>query len=204
MKLGLCAAMMVVVVAAGCSTRLKNVAVSEPQDGERVRVRVAIVSPGTYRRVRAYPNASCYSWRNPGNGNVVNNNSGFEKTFKRRKIGIPDTEFSRNRDLISGEFYARANEPIVFSHARMSDTSIDYSAYGQTITNFKNGCSSALTFTPEGGHDYELVFPGNCGFFLNQLDMIDGHLVQKRLTAEPGVACKDNADDDEDEETDKK
>lgn len=139
----------------GCNTLKQNVVVTEPTAGERARVRV-VIQDIDYRGVRAYPNSTCVNDKLPGNGMVANVQMaiGFEKNLNNKKIGMPETAHSVDKNFVTSEIYVAANEPITFRFGK-PNTEIEAGIYS---TWLKDGCNVKKTLIPEPDTDYELVF----------------------------------------------
>jgi hypothetical protein len=139
----------------GCNTLKQNVVVSEPTNGERARVRV-VIQDIDYRGVRAYPNSTCVNDKLPGNGMVANVQMilGFEKNLNNKKIGMPETAHSVDKNFVSSEIYVAANEPITFRFHK-PNTVLKGGAYDIVL---KDGCYMKKTLIPEPNGDYELIF----------------------------------------------
>lgn len=147
----------IVLTLSGCSALRENVVVSEPDSGARARIRVVIpLSSAAYRGVRAYPGSRCVSHRLPGNGMVVNMQMilGFEKNLNGRKLGIPETDLSQDKDYVSAEIYAAAEQPISFSYLKPASEIVN----GPYSTIYPDGCGLSVSFVPAAGADYELDF----------------------------------------------
>lgn len=139
----------------GCNTLKQNVVVSEPTGGERARVRV-VIQDIDYRGVRAYPNSTCVNDKLPGNGMVANVQMvlGFEKNLNHKKIGMPQTAHSVDKNFVSSEIYVAAHEPITFRFHK-PNTKIEAGIYS---TWRNDGCYMKKTLIPEPDADYELIF----------------------------------------------
>jgi hypothetical protein len=145
----------------GCTTIKQNVVVNEPVDGERARVRV-VIPDIDYRGVRAYPNSACVNDKLPGNGMVANVQMflGFEKNLNNKKIGMPETAHSVDKNFVNSEIYVAANEPITFRFHK-PNTVLKSGVY---VTVLDDGCYVKKTLVPALNGDYELVFsdPPQC------------------------------------------
>lgn len=170
----------------GCSALRSNVALEQPKEGPRARVRVITPSVfNEYRGVRAYPNQACIADNKaPGNGNVVGTQFGFEKSLTGQKLGMPESASSVKEDNNQAEVFVAANQPITFKYLKPDSASVT------VIAGFKStvrlpGCIAAVSFIPEAGADYELVFGDDsskgCGYSSTRLSA---------PTSEEGVAPK--------------
>jgi hypothetical protein len=143
----------------GCAAIRNNVVVTEPTDGARARVRVAIPAGGLGRNVLVYPNSTCVGNNVPGKGRVLSNFTlSFEKTLNDKKIGMAKTGISENGEFIKSEIYVQAGAPMTLTTFRVQQESIDIVGKMTYRTFYHDGCGKAITFTPDENADYEVVF----------------------------------------------
>lgn len=178
----------------GCAVK-GNVAVIEPTEGARARIRVAALDEGpirSYRGVRAYPGSQCTGRDVPGSGNAVNPTMGFAKTLNDQRRGMPSTANSQDSDLRKAEFYARADQPIALAYFRAPSQSVSVSAGVQTTTTSRDACSLGVQFTPEANADYEIVFDAarSCRLLAYQLIQAEGQVVPKPIDIQVAPACR--------------
>ena len=158
-----------VLLVTGCSAIKHNVALSEPTDGAKARVRIAMPKYGNGRNVVAYPNSACAGNNVPGKGRVLSNYViGFEETLNNKKIGMAKTAISMNESFIKSEVYVPAGGPLtlrtfkVRSESVSAPTSIAGTSLSYvTTTRHGDGCGSVFTFVADEGGDYEVVVGGD-------------------------------------------
>ena len=156
----------VVFFVSGCSAIKNNVALSEPEDGPRSRVRVAMPKYGNGRNALVYPDSACVAKRITGRGRVLSNYTvSFEETLNNKKIGMAKTSISESDNYIKSEVYVRAGVPVIFQTFKVPSESISgvTSVPGTSIsyissTIYNDGCSNSITFVTEENVDYEVVF----------------------------------------------
>lgn len=152
-----------VLLISGCAAIKDNVTPSEPKDGARARIRVAIPSNGNGRNVHAYPNSTCAGRNVPGKGRILSNITlSFEKTLNDQKNGIAQTDLSESGNFTKSEIYVQADVPITLTTFKVqSETGYVTMTPTMIITNktfYRNGCSNGITFIPEENSDYEVIF----------------------------------------------
>lgn len=117
---------------AGIGTQFTKM--SEPQSGERARIRVA-----ANMLVKGIPNSACIDWSKKGAGTIFGGIVG-SSGYRGRSLGIPNPEGLSPRN--SGEFYAVANQPITLVLLNTPDS--------------RMRCSISGSFTPVAGKDYQV------------------------------------------------
>lgn len=142
---------------AGCGTiatvRSFSTAYVEPTTGDLARLRIR--SNGM---VRAVPGKTCVDWRTPGAGVMLAHRKGFAN-LNDRDLGMPQEVYYSPKDLSrrvysvisserSTELRIAADQPITLNFIS------DGSPQGGNIYR----CASAISFVPERGMDYEIVF----------------------------------------------
>ncbi len=140
---------------------------SEPESGERARVRVV-----SNMLVKGVPESDCLDWRKPGAGTVFGGMVG-SSGYRGRSLNMPDpNNVSGKRS--SAEFYVRAGKPITL---QLLNTPDSY----QT-------CSLAISFVPKAGGSYEVAmgtgpvnqYLGYCA--ASVLDLNSGRSIQAQET----------------------
>jgi hypothetical protein len=148
----------------GCAALKYNVALEQPTEGSRARVRVVIPTVFNHSLVvRAFPNRDCApNLNSPNSGNVVAHQPlGFVASWTGQKLGIPETPLSAKEHTKQAEVFVIADQPIVFFYFA------PVMGYGGTTrigtTHFIKtyGCNFPISFVPEAGTDYELEFAYN-------------------------------------------
>jgi len=178
----------------GCAALKGSVAVSEPFDGPRARVRVVMAESGIlgpYRGVRAYPNSACVGKNVAGNGVVVNSPAGFEKSLNGREIGMPATAHSAAAGYRGGEFYAVADQPIALRFVRVGDRS-EQVVYGVKRTTYhNNGCRRTIVLVPQAGADYEFVLGADnfCSMQATRLTQTDSGVSATPVAVQAAPEC---------------
>ena len=136
--------LLLTLILGGCTryyeaVRANFVPFSEPQDGDRARVRVV-----SDDHIRAIPNATCVGWSDEKSGVIMQQKPwGLTITlgpegYRERDLNIPDPGNNKLRkESRYAEFYVRANEPLIVAQE----------AY----------CRINLGFTPKKNHDYEII-----------------------------------------------
>jgi len=184
----------------GCAALKENVAIREPSENPRARIRVLIPSVfGVYRGVRGYPNSTCVGSEVVGNGNIVSSQFGFEKHLNGQSLGMPATELSQRKDTEKAEFFAVADQPISFRYLIPDIASVIIVGGYEHRTRIP-GCSANISMIPEAGADYELAFelgtPGTCVHEVRKLLVgpVDGNSSVSRvpLPIQRVGACDDN------------
>ncbi len=127
--LGVCS-----VLAACASVGIQFSKMTEPDSGERARVRVV-----ADMLVKGVPNASCTDWSKAGAGTIFGGILG-SSGYRGRSLGMPNPQGVSGNN--SGEFYVRANEP--FAVALMNTPDSRYL------------CSVSATFVPQKNTDYQI------------------------------------------------
>lgn len=117
---------------AGIETQFTKM--SEPQSGERARIRVT-----ANMLVKGIPNSACVDWSKAGAGTIFGGIVG-SSGYRGRSLGMPNPENVSSRN--SGEFYAVANQPISLVLLNTPDS--------------RMRCSISGNFTPLAGKDYQV------------------------------------------------
>lgn len=180
---------LVLVVCSGCSAIRQNNVVTEPTTGARAKIRVI---SGNVVNVHAYPNLACQNRDSPTGGRVISTATvGFEKTLNGKKIGVPTTAESSAANVVSAEFFAKANEPITFTAFRPTTVWKSTSGNVTTTTTFRDGCSTAFHFKPEENRNYELSFVGTraCEFKLSELNAVNGEVKSAKVETMDSPDC---------------
>jgi hypothetical protein len=151
-----------------------------PKDSSRARLRVAQADQGGSTSVRELPN-SC---RPP-----ANSDTGFKKIATlqghytqvqselRQSLGMPDQP-TRTGDFT--EVYIPANRPFHLDLFRSENNAYEVVRYRETY------CAVGLTFEPQPGADYEVVFrrgPGGCLLSIDKLSFVEGAVSRTRVSA---------------------
>jgi hypothetical protein len=157
----------------GCAALKENVAIREPSENPRARIRVLIPSVlNVYRGVRGYPNSACVGSKVDGNGNIVSSQLGFEKHLNGQSLGMPTTELSQRKNTVKAEFFAVADQPISFRYLIPDISSLTIVGSDEYRTRIP-GCTANISMTPEAGADYELAFElgasGKCAYEARKL-----------------------------------
>lgn len=146
-----CALLVFCALLMGCAA----VRYSEPESGERARVRFALDSSvNSVSVVRSYEDENCSGereWMRLVNEFVVRPDV--------RRLGMPLSEFHENG---AQEFYVRAEHRHFFMFEGASD-----------LGNMRVVCAVPLSFVPRADQDYEIVLSleraGHCQAVLSQL-----------------------------------
>ncbi|MBH5329730.1 hypothetical protein H9Q10_08620 [Eikenella sp. S3360] len=109
---------------------------SEPESGERARVRVV-----ANMLVKGVPESDCLDWRKPGAGTIFGGMVG-SSGYRGRSLNMPDPH-NVSGSRRSAEFYVRAGKPLTLQLLNTPDS-------WQT-------CSLAISFVPQAGHNYEVA-----------------------------------------------
>lgn len=133
---------------------------------------IRIVSQGS---VRGVPYSDCIDWRKPGSGVMVKPHRGIANP-KFRSLGIPmsaETDRMRRQEGFgANELKLPANRPFALMF---------YNSEPGQLENFRAVCEQSVSFVPEAGATYQLVFlqDQQCTALLRKIDE------QGRMQAEP-------------------
>jgi len=157
----------------GCAALKENVAIREPSENPRARIRVVIPSVfNAYRGVRGYPNSACIGKKVDGNGNIVSSQFGFEKHLNGQSLDMPATELAQRKNTVKAEFFAVADQPISFRYLIPDISSLTIVGNDEFRTRIP-GCTANISMVPEAGADYELAFElgasGKCAYEARKL-----------------------------------
>lgn len=123
-----------VLLSACASANLQFKKMSESESTQRARVRVA-----ANMLVRGIPESACLDYGKQGAGTVVGGILGTSG-YRGRSLNMPNpNQLSKN----VAEFYVTANQPFTIELVNTPESSMK--------------CSVAGTFTPQAGHDYEII-----------------------------------------------
>ena len=110
------------------------------------------------RNVKVYPNSACVSYTVPGSGYPAGPQMGGQR---KRDLGMPKA-LPMPKHFV--EIAARANEPITASFAFHTESYIPgVAGTGMPGTRSSAGCTSAASFVPQAGRNYEMTATWSSG-----------------------------------------
>lgn len=114
-----------------------------PAEGETANLRVI-----TNGMVRGVPNSECINWYLPGAG-VIAAGDGFAHR-NNEDLGMPDSKWTAavsKSNFYNTELRVPAGKPL----------SLHFISYGRVTAYAREQCFVSRSFTPQSGHNYELV-----------------------------------------------
>lgn len=181
MHLRIASVVVVVVTLAGCG----NIAVvksfstkfESPAEGKTANLRVI-----TNGMVRGVPNSECIDWYLPGAGVIAARDGFAHRNYE--DLGMPDSKWTAavsKSNFYNTEVRVPAGEPL----------SLSFIGNGRVSAYAREQCFVSRSFTPQPGHNYELVMIENGSSCQSRLvDFIDATQETVVKTEVPGLCSK--------------
>ena len=173
-----------VVVLTGCgniaAVKSFSTKFESPAEGETANLRVI-----TNGMVRGVPNSACIDWYIPGAG-VIAAGDGFAHR-NNENLDMPDSKWTTavsKANFYNTEVRVPAGKPLV----------LHFIGYGRVTPYAREQCFVSRSFTPEPGHNYELVMIENGSTCRSRMvDFIDATQESVVKTEVPGFCRKSHS-----------